>query len=66
MRPRKRELAASPAEGTRSEMETPPSALEEVSKISHKREVDPHLRPFIVSMANAIIKDMLRKQKERK
>jgi hypothetical protein len=45
-------------------METPPP-LVEVSKISDKREIDPHLRPFIVSVANAIIKDMLREQKER-
>lgn len=64
MRRRKRELAGPPAQGARSEMETPPP-LVEVSKISDKREIDPHLRPFIVSVANAIIKDMLREQKER-
>jgi hypothetical protein len=32
--------------------------------ISEKRRTDPRLRPFVVAMANAIIKDMLREQKE--
>jgi len=31
-----------------------------------KETVDPQLRPFVVAMANAIIKDMLREQRERK
>jgi hypothetical protein len=32
--------------------------------ISEKRRTDPRLRPFVVAMANAIIKDMLRERKE--
>jgi hypothetical protein len=44
-----------PAE--RSTLDSPPD-------IGDKRTTDPRLRPFIVAMANAIIKDMLRGRKE--
>jgi hypothetical protein len=43
-----------------------PSTLDGGVEISDKRATDPRLRPFIVAMANAIIKDMLREQREQK
>ena len=35
------------------------------ANIGDERRPDPRLRPFVVAMANAIIKDMLREQRER-
>jgi len=44
---------------------TLPSTVADDGNISEKKGTDPRLRPFIVAMANAIIKDMLREQQEK-
>jgi len=48
------------------EPESQRSPLDGALEIGDKRRTNPQLRPFIVAMANAIIKDMLREQKEEK
>jgi hypothetical protein len=54
---RKANRVVQPPASRRSTLDSPPD-------IGDKRRTDPRLRPFIVAMANAIIKDMLRERKE--
>jgi hypothetical protein len=61
-RPKKNGSDAPPP-GPREAVESSPIANR--AHTSEKGNSDPRLRPFIVAMANAIIKDMLREQEEK-